>query len=122
MTTVAEDMNHPWVEISNPEEGSGLVPLRVTHEGRLLYEGLGVELSENVVYFRTSDWPWVHAGDRVVVEVHAPLEVWGERHSVRVRRTATVSRVQTQALTHALGFRPRRCPVFMVYEEEMAGV
>ena len=88
-----------------------LLPMRVSVEGRTVFEGATLDVSSSGVFFRMQGGETLSAGDRVWVEVSVPAELTGGALGYRESRGATVVRVENQTLASRVGCRPRWCGV-----------
>ncbi len=106
------------VEKRGWDRRSVLLPMRVSVDGRTLFEGATLDVSAGGVYFRMPHGEELAVGQRVWVEVSVPAEMTGGPFGYRASRGATVARVENDSLASRVGCRPRTCGVALALDSE----
>ncbi len=110
------------VEKRGWDRRSTLLPMRVSAEGRTLFEGATLDVSSDGIYFRMPGGESLSVGTRVWVEVSVPAELTGGPLGYRENRGATVVRVENETLASQVGRKPRTCGVALELDAEAPAV
>ncbi len=108
------------VEKRGWDRRNALLPMRVSAEGREVFEGATLDVSARGVYFRMPGGEALAVGSRVWVDVSVPAELTGGPFSYHASRAATVVRVENDTLASRVGCRPRDCGVALALDAEPA--
>jgi hypothetical protein len=104
------------VEKRAGERRGVLLPLRVSVDGRAVFEGATLDVSASGVYFRLAGCEDLSAGQRVRVEICVPAEFTGGPLGYRESRAATVVRVENETFAAQVGCRPRARGVALAFD------
>ena len=118
------DRGRRLVEKRGWDRRSALLPMRVSVEGRAVFEGATLDVSTGGIYFRMPGGPEAigTVGSRVWVEMSVPAEMTGSPFGFRASRGATVVRVENDTLAQQVGRRPKDCGVALALDAEAAAM
>jgi hypothetical protein len=108
------------VEKRRRERKNALLPIRVSQEGRTLFEGATLDVSRDGVFVRIPRGEQLPVGTRVGVEMSVPWELTGGSLGYRLWKSATVVRVEDRTLARQVGCHPRACGVALAFDPETA--
>jgi len=99
---------------------SALLPMRVTRDGAMLFEGATVNVADDGVYFRMPGGETLSIGSRLHVEINVPAALAGGKLGYRTMRRGTVVRIENTTLARRVGCHPRSCGVALALDPEAA--
>jgi len=99
------------VEKRSRERRRVLLPMRVSVDDRMIFEGATLDVSRQGIYFRMPGGERLSVGDKVRVEMTVPAELSGGSFGYHLVKEATVVRVENGTLTSRLGCHRRDCGV-----------
>ena len=107
------------VEKRRRERRSMFLPMRVSTDGEMLFEGATLDVSSGGVYFRMPGGERLSVGTKLRVEMSVPAELAGGTLGYHTMKNATVVRVENGTLARRLGCHPHDCGVALVFDPEV---